>query len=144
MTSTPAEHLRSRAAWVILRVLLALETIAGGVLLWDVVVGFIRAADEPLTQRLSLLLAVAIWWLWIAITLFGALRGRASWVRGSALTIHVLLFAAATGVLQGILGPMVGLGVALLAAALIGFVAAILARPNLEQGSVASGETANG
>ena len=130
MTSTPAEHARSRASWVALRVILALETVGGAVLLVSVVRGFVAASDEPIGPRLSLLLAVLAWWAWIAITLVGSLKGRFSWVRGSALTNHVLIFAAATGLLQGILGPQVPLGLALLVLALAGFLAAILARPD--------------
>ena len=130
MTSTPAEHARSRGAWAALRAILAIEAIGGAVLLVLVVRGFFGAADEAIGPRVSLLLAVLAWWAWIAITFVGALRGRHSWVRGSALTNHVLIFAAATGLLQGILGPQVPLGLALLALALGGFLAAILARPD--------------
>lgn len=110
MTSTPAEHARSRGAWAALRAILAIEAIGGAVLLVLVVRGFFGASDEAIGPRVSLLLAVLAWWGWIAITFVGALRGRHSWVRGSALTNHVLIFAAATGLLQGILGPQVPLG----------------------------------
>ena len=115
--------------WMLLRAVLVIEVVGGAVLLWNVFQAFLAAGDEPLGARVSLLLAVLLSWAWIAITLWGALTGRASWVRGSARTLHVLMFAAATGVLQGILGEAVLLGWALLLLALLGFVAAVLARP---------------
>ena len=129
MSSQPVDHSRSQTGWMILRAVLVIEVVGGAVLLWNVFQAFLAAGDEPLGARVSLLLAVLLSWAWIAITLWGALTGRASWVRGSALTLHVLMFAAATGVLQGILGEAVLLGWALLILALLGFVAAVLARP---------------
>ncbi|WP_125100536.1 hypothetical protein [Leucobacter chromiireducens] len=130
MNATPVDHLPTRVGWVALRIVLLLEVVGGAWLLWNVAGGFFAASDEPLGGRLSLLLAVAIWWGWIAITAWGAWTRRASWVRGSAITIHVLLFAAATGILQGLLGPQTTLGLELLVLALVGFVAAVLAKPD--------------
>lgn len=130
MNATPADHLPTRAGWVALRIVLLLEVVGGAWLLWNVVVGFFASAGEPLGSRLSLLLAVVIWWVWIAATAWAAWKHRASWVRGSAITIHVLLFAAATGILQGLLGPQTVLGLELLVLALAGFVAAVLAKPD--------------
>lgn len=129
MDRQPAVHTPSRYGWGTLRILLLIELVGGAVVLWNVVLGFIAASNEPLGSRLSLLLAVVISWVWIGITLWGALTRRASWVRGSALTIHILMFPAATGVLQGILGDAASLGWALLALAILGFVSAIVARP---------------
>ena len=130
MNATPSDHLPTRVGWVALRIVLAVEVIGGAWLLWNVLIGFFAAGDEPLGSRLSLLLAVAIWWVWIAATAWGAWKRRASWVRGSSITIHVLLFAAATGILQGLLGPQATLGLELLVLALVGFVAAVLAKPD--------------
>lgn len=96
-------------------------------LLVSVTLAFFGATDEPLAARLSVLLAAVIAWAWIVATLVGAARARAAWARGSALTIHVLLFAAGTGILQGIIGePELGLALILLAGT--GFTAAVLAR----------------
>lgn len=129
MNSQSAGHAPSKLGWLLLRIVLVIEVVGGAVLLWNVLLAFFAASNEPLGARVSLLLAVLISWAWIAITLWGALTKRASWVRGSALTIHVLMFAAATGVLQGILGEAIGLGWSLLILALAGFVAAVIARP---------------
>ncbi|UOQ60582.1 hypothetical protein MUN76_00905 [Leucobacter rhizosphaerae] len=129
MSSQPVDHPRSRTGWTILRLVLVIEVVGGAILLWNVFQAFLAAGDEPLGARVSLLLAVLISWAWIAITLWGALALRASWVRGSAITLHVLMLAAATGVLQGILGEAILLGWALLALALVGFLGAVLARP---------------
>lgn len=114
---------------MILRVILVIEVLGGVILLWNVVQAFLAASNEPLGARVSLLLAVLVSWAWISITLWGALALRASWVRGSAITLHVLMLAAATGVLQGILGEAMLLGSALLVLALVGFLGAVLARP---------------
>ncbi|QIM16848.1 hypothetical protein G7067_11260 [Leucobacter insecticola] len=129
MNSQPTRLAPSKLGWLLLRFVLVIEVVGGAVLVWNVVLAFLAASGEPLGAKVSLLLAVLISWAWIAITLWGALAKRASWVRGSALTIHVLMFAAATGVLQGILGEAIGLGWSLLILALTGFVAAVIARP---------------
>lgn len=122
-------HFTSRLGWLLVRILLIIETMGGAFMLWNVLQAFMSANTEPLGPRLSLLLAVVISWLWIAITLWGALKLQASWVRGSTLTIHILMFAAATGVLQGFLGDETTLGWILLVLALLGFMAAVIARP---------------
>jgi hypothetical protein len=122
-------HFTSRLGWLLLRIALIIETAGGAFILWNVLQAFIAANTEPLGSRLSLLLAVVISWAWISITLWGALKVRASWVRGSALTIHILMFAAATGVLQGLLRDGTALGWTLLMLALIGFLAAVISRP---------------
>ena len=125
---------------MILRVVLVVEVVGGTILLWNVFQAFLAAGDEPLGARVSVLLAVLISWAWLAITLWGAVARRASWVRGSALTLHVLMFAAATGVLQGMLGDAGPLGWALLALALVGFLSAVLARPVVPDQSSPSGQ----
>ncbi|MBL3698392.1 hypothetical protein [Leucobacter luti] len=130
MTSSSAAHVPTRIGWIALRFVLLLEVIGGAWLLINVAQGVFAAQGEPLGDLVILLLATALWWAWIAITAWGAWRGRPGWVRGSSITIHVLLFAAATGILQGLLGPQTVLGLEVLVLALAGFVAALLARPD--------------
>ncbi|SJN12985.1 hypothetical protein FM113_16335 [Leucobacter sp. 7(1)] len=113
-----------------LRIVLLLEAIGGAWLVWNVVQGMFAAGDEPIGDRIILLVACVLWWGWILITAWGARRARPGWVRSSAITIHVLLFAAATGILQGLIGPQTVLGLELLVLAFAGFVAALLARPD--------------
>src|SRR5690606_29570143 len=85
-------------------------------------------SDPFISLWISVLVSVILSWVWVVATLAGALRLRASWVRGSALTIHVLMLAAAVGVMQGILGPvLVGVGLAVLAVA--GVISALGAKP---------------
>src|SRR5690606_13904946 len=110
-------------------VVLLIEAIFGAVWVVQTFSGFLAAGDEPLGARVSVLLAVLISWAWVLTTLLGAWR-RLGWARGSALTLHVLMFAAATGILQGLLGPLLPIGILVLALSLIGFLAAILARPD--------------
>lgn len=98
--------------------------------MWSVVQAFLAASHEPLGPRLSILVSALVAFAWVAITLFGVLSKRAGWARGSAMTLHVLMFAAGTGVLQGILGDPL-LGWALVLCALVGFFAALLAKPSL-------------
>lgn len=124
---------RSGAGWAVLLIVLAIEAFGGLVLVAQTALGMLQSAGEPLGARLSIFLAILLGWIWICAALFGGVRGRASWARGSALTIHVLLFAVATGVLQlNLAGALFGWGLVLLA--LIGFFAALIARPNLELG----------
>ncbi|GAB2551439.1 hypothetical protein [Leucobacter ruminantium] len=133
MTPSPSGNARSAVAWLVLDVLLVLEALLlAWVLLIAVLATFGSGASVILVQNVSLIAMAALSLLWLVITLVGALRTRASWVRGSALTIHVLLFAAGTGCLQLGIGPW-QFGFALVAAALAGFFAAILARPTLQE-----------
>ncbi|UOQ55862.1 hypothetical protein MUN78_09085 [Leucobacter allii] len=131
MVSSPADHPRSLAGWAALRVLLALESafLAGVVVMTVIGAAGSAGSAGSMLQNVSLVVMAAVCLLWVVITLVGALRGRASWVRGSAVTVHVLLFAAGTGCLQIGIGPW-WLGFALAAAALLGFLAAILAQPD--------------
>lgn len=122
--------IQQTVAWNVLTALLALEAIAGLVIAWSVVQAFLGANDEPLAQRLSVLLSALIALAWVIITFWGARRSRAGWVRGSAMTMHVLMFAGGTGVLQGIIGtPALGWG--LVVCAFIGFFSAVVARPSV-------------
>ncbi|MFV0433880.1 MAG: hypothetical protein ACK5LO_07880 [Leucobacter sp.] len=132
MASSSYEHSRSRVGWAALRVLLTIESV---LLAWALVVTVISAISEPAAplQNLSIVVMAALSLLWTVVTLVGALKARVSWVRGSSLTIHVLLFAAGTGCLQIGIGPWwLGFGIVVLA--LLGFVAAILARPEAQPG----------
>lgn len=121
---------RARSAWSVLLAVLTVEAFGGIAALVPITTDFLGASDEPLGPRLSILLAALISWAWVLITLWGAARTKASWARGSAITMHVLIFAAGTGVLQmggAIGGPMLGWGLVVLA--FVGFFAALLARP---------------
>jgi len=127
MQTTPFDHPRSRAGWAVLTVLLVLE---GVLLAWVALIAVLAAfgSHNVQVQVLSLLIMVLAVLGWVVVTLIGAMRSRVSWVRGSALTIHVLLFAAGTGCLQLDIGPW-WFGFALVVAALVGFAAALVARP---------------
>ncbi|WP_449277869.1 hypothetical protein [Leucobacter sp. GX24907] len=121
---------RARGAWRVLSMVLLIEVIGGAVLLWSVLSSSFAATEDPFAQRLSILLAAVFAFIWIAATLYGAAARRAGWARGSAITIHVLIFAAGTGVLQGIVGTPL-LGWVLVVLSLLGFFAAVLARPDV-------------
>lgn len=122
---------RSKRAWGVLAAALALEFVAGAV----VIVGMIPTfpASGPNSQAeiplwLSLFICLVVWWVWIGATLLGALRTRRSRVRSSSFTIHVLIFAAGMGVLQGFLGTP-PIGYALAGVAIVGFFATLLTKP---------------
>lgn len=126
------ERGRVSRTWRVVQIDLGVLAIAMSIVLVTVSANALAASNEPLGPRASIVAAVGASWLWICVTLFGALRSRASWVRGSSVTLHILLFAASTGVLQGLLGPDVPsepLGWGGVALALIGFFASVLARP---------------
>lgn len=127
MTGSFTLHRRSQLGWGVLIVCLTLETL---LIAWVTVVTLLAAvkAERDVALTYSLVAVVAICLAWVIVTLIGALRSRASWVRGSAVTLHVLLFAAGTGCLQLAIGEW-WVGIAVVALALVGFFAAILARP---------------
>lgn len=127
MSDSPSGHVIARLARKFLVGLLGLETLLGVISLVPLLIGFAESGDELLVQRVSILLTGVLAIVWIAITFFGALRGRSGWPRASAITIHVLMFAAGTGMLQYGLAPFwMSAGVILLS--LVGFFAALLAR----------------
>ena len=127
MAGSPGVQLRSRLGW---SALLATLTIEAFLLVWVLLVTVLGAlgSSGSYAQNGSLVVMAAVSLAWVVATLAGAVKSKASWVRGSALTIHVLLFAAGTGCLQLDIGPW-WFGFGLVALALIGFLAAILARP---------------
>lgn len=128
MPQTPADHPRSRMGWRVLRVLLVLESLLlAGVSVFALVAA-VRSAG-PIAQNISLVLMAVIGFVWVVVTAVAAVRGRPSWVRGSALTLHVLLFAAGTGCLQLGIGTW-QFGFGLVAVALLGFAAAVISRPD--------------
>ena len=137
MTGSPALYRRSQLGWGLLIACLAVETL---LLAWVTLVTLLAAigASSGAAQNYSLVVVSVICLAWVVVTLVASMRSRVSWVRGSAVTIHVLLFAAGTGCLQLAIGPWwVGFGI--IALALVGFFAAILARPLLAP--EASGES---
>lgn len=129
MTGSPALYRRSQLGWAVLVAALGIETL---LLAWVTLVTLLAAlgSSSGAAQNYSLVVVLAICLVWVVVTLFASVRSRVSWVRGSAVTIHVLLFAAGTGCLQLAIGPW-WVGFCIIALALIGFFAAILARPLL-------------
>jgi len=131
MSPSPTGHPRTRRAWLVLIALLGIETAAGLVSLIPLGTSFLGAGGDLPGQRISVLLAGLIAILWVAVTFVGALRSRASWARGSAITLHVLMFAAGTGALQYGLAPG-GVAWALVLCAFAGFFSALLAKPEYQ------------
>src|SRR5690606_35015118 len=127
MPRSSAELRRSEAAWGVLLGALIVEAF---LLIWVLLITVIAAlgSGDSFAQNLSLVVLAAASLAWVVVTIVGLVRTHASWVRGSALTIHVLLFAAGTGCLQLALGPW-WLGVGLVVLALLGFFVTLLARP---------------
>lgn len=125
-----ATNLRSRTAWNVLTAVLAIELVGGAAFVIGMFPTFPAAGperDELAPLWLSLFVSLMLCCVWVAATFVGAFRRRGSWVRGAAVTIHVLMFAAAIAVFQGVLGtPTVG--AVLLGLAVIGFAAAITIR----------------
>lgn len=134
--------MRSRSAWFTLTAVLAVELVLGAILVVTMIPTFPAAGPERealLPLWVSLLVSMVLCCVWLAATLVGAMRRSGSWVRGSAVTIHVLMLAAAVGVFQGLIGTP-AIGVALLALAIIGFVSAILIGPSARPAGVEAGE----
>ena len=145
MTGSPALYRRSQLGWGLLVACLAVETL---LLAWVTLFTLLAAhgSSSGVAQNYSLVVVSAICLVWVVVTLVASVRSRVSWVRGSAVTLHVLLFAAGTGCLQLAIGPWwVGFGI--IALALLGFFAAILARPVLTPeavgGSAGESQTAS-
>ena len=99
-----------------LRVLLVLESLLlVGVLIFSVSAAL--GSVGPVAQNASIVAMALLGLVWVAVTAV------------AALTIHVLLFAAGTGCLQLGIGSW-QFGFSLVAGALVGFAAAVLARPD--------------
>lgn len=128
MSETPEISSRETLAWRVMTVLLGVEALCGVVLVIYVAQEILADSVGDLGLRISVLLAVVLAVVWLIVTLVGAIKTRSNWVRGSALTIHVLMFAAGTGVLQLIAdATLVGWVLVLLSFA--GFAAALIAQP---------------
>lgn len=123
-----ASQTQSNLAWKTLIVVLIAELLGGIAVVFVTAQTFPGMNDPFLALWVSVFLALVLSWIWVGATLLGAIRSKGTWVRGSAVTIHLLMFAAAIGVLRGILGT-VPEGLVLLTMSLVGFVAAIIARP---------------
>lgn len=131
-----ASKQRSRMAWIVLGVALTIELVGGVFLLIGMLPTFPEAGPDrdafaPLWVSLVVSMVLAI--VWVAVTLTGVVRSRARWVRSSAVTLHLLLAAAAVGVFQGILGTPSD-GFVLLGLGIVGLVAAIIARSTAQPG----------
>lgn len=127
MTGLPTLYRKSKLGWGVLIACLAAEAL---LLIWVAFITLNVAIASPTeaAQNYSLVVITVICLAWVLITLLGSIRSKLSWVRGSAVTIHVLLFAAGTGCLQLQIGTT-SFGFGLIALALVGFFAAILAKP---------------
>lgn len=128
-------NMRQKTARRVLAAVLTIECIGGVFLL----IGMIPTYPAPGPDQqvlapiwIGLLISVIVALVWIAITLFGVLRTNANWVRASSVVMHILMFAAAAGVLQGIIGTPL-FGSALIVLAIAGFVAALMMRPTMDE-----------
>lgn len=121
--------MRSLRAWIVLAVILLIELIAGIALVIAIIPTFPQAGPEReqlVPLWVSLVISLVLSCVWVLATLIGAIKRKGSWVRGSAVTMHILMFAAAMGIFQGIMGtPLIGAVV--LAFSLVGFFAAVVA-----------------
>lgn len=124
-------NVRQVRARRVLAAVLAIECIAGVFLLIAMVPTFPDPGPDQqvlVPIWIGLLISVIVSLVWVGVTLFGVLRTSGNWVKASSVVLHVLLFAAGAGVLQGIIGtPFIG-GV-LVVLAFVGFFSATLLRP---------------
>lgn len=119
---------RTGKAWSLLLAILIIETIGAGALVWIAVTGAISAVDQPFADVMSLLVMSIIAFVFAVVCLAGALARR-GWSRAASLTLQILTFAVATGMLQGILGTKT-LAWALIICTVLGVIGVILARSN--------------
>lgn len=120
--------MRIQSAWRVLTATLSVELVLGVVLVVTMIPTFPSAGPERdalVPLWVSLFVSVILCCVWVAATLVGAICRRGSWVRGSAVTLHILMLAAALGVFQGLIGTP-GVGILLLVLAIVGFASAIL------------------
>jgi len=133
MPASPGGQIVAHSARIALTLLLGVETALGVTALVPLLIGFTGSGDELLGQRVSVMLAGVIAVAWVAVTFLGALRRSGRWPRGSALTLHVLMFAAGTGMLRYQLAPF-WMSALVVLLALLGFFAALLAREGIGAG----------
>ncbi|WP_343962496.1 hypothetical protein [Leucobacter albus] len=119
--------MRARSARIALTAVLTVELALGLVAVVTMIPTYPAAGAErdvfaPLW--VSLLVSAILSCVWVAATLLGAVRRKGSWVRGSAVTIHVLMLAAAFAVFQGVIGTP-AIGALLLVLALVGLASAV-------------------
>ncbi len=124
-------NVRQIMARRVLAAVLTIECLAGIFLLIGMLPTFPEAdpnKDVLAPIWVGLLISLIACIVWVGVTLLGLLRDLGNWVRASSVVLHILMFAAGAGVLQGIIGtPLVGSAMLLLA--VIGFVAALMLRP---------------
>ena len=137
-----ARNQRTSWGWALIVLVLGIETLGLLWLVWESVMSVVNDSSNPLladyrgeiiAQGVGITIVVAVGVLWTLFTAIAGLR-RHGWARASNLTIQVLVIAAATGILQGIMGSP-GLGVALLALGLSGLLGTWLAGPRREPGA---------
>lgn len=122
--------------WALMILVLGIESLLMAWLVWGALSSVIRDSQNPLlaeylssvmSQGIAIVLILILTTAWVAGTCVGAVK-RKSWARASNLTVQVLAIAAATGVIQGIIGPF-ALGVTLLTLGIAGLIGSYLARP---------------
>lgn len=137
---------KTSSGWALMAVVLGIETLGLAWLAWGSLMSVISDGSNPLlgeyrgtviAQGVGIVIIVLVCAIWALVTTVGAFRRR-TWARASNLTIQVLVIAAATGVLQGIIGTR-GLGVALLALGVAGLLGAWLTRPRRADDSQGAG-----
>ena len=137
----PAEA-RQIIVRILLAAVLAIEFVGVAVVLIRMLPTSPEAGPDQsviLPLWISLIISLAVSCVWIGVTLLAAVRAQSAWVRGSGVTIHVLMLAAATGVLQGILGTP-KLGWWMLAFAIVGLLASAFWRPKPSKSLKPSGD----
>ncbi|MGO3147362.1 MAG: hypothetical protein ACTIJ6_06760 [Leucobacter sp.] len=125
-------NMRQNLARRVLSAVLFIELIGGIIVLVGMLPTFPASGPDSevlLPLWISLLASVVLGLVWVGATLYGVVRNRGNWVRASSVVIHILMFAAGTGVLQGILGTEL-VGWMLVILAFVGFISALLLRPS--------------
>lgn len=128
---------RRKIVRFILASVLAVELVGAVVVLIRMLPTFPEAGPDQsaiMPLWVSLVISLAVSCVWLGATLRGSVRAQGGWVRGSGVTIHVLMLAAATGVLQGILGSP-ALGGWMLALGIVGLLSAAFWRPKTATGT---------
>lgn len=127
---------RIRRGWALMTIVLGIEIVGVGWIAWNAVLSVVRDMQNPLleeyrstvvAQGIGIVLVLILALIWVIVTLLGAFTQK-PWARASNLTIQVLAVAAATGILQGIMGTQL-LGIGLLVLGILGLVATLMSRP---------------